>query len=184
MLSNEKYEQLLNDVKKEFPDFKIVKKSDSFFMKMVSWFLRIVSFGKLNSFMKSFTTTIGQNIYVAESWDTNSLATKAITIRHERIHMRQARDVGRIKFSLLYLFVYFPIGFAYYRAKFEKEAYAESLRAVHEYYGPKFFTQSLKDNVVKHFTSAEYLWMWPKKEQIEEWYDVVVKEITSSKNHS
>jgi len=178
MLSNEAYEQLLSEVKKEFSDFKIVKKTDSKLMKSIAWTLRVISFGKLDSFMKNFTTTLGQTVYVSENWDTHSPSTKAITIRHERVHMRQARDIGRIKFSLLYLFFYLPAGLAYYRAKFEKEAYAESLRAVYEYYGPKFFTQTLKETIVKHFTSAEYLWMWPKKKQIEEWYDATVKEIT------
>jgi len=178
MLSSEEYEALLEEVKREFPEFKIVKKTESSLMKAIAAFLRLITFGKMNSFMDKFITTLGQTVYVPSSWDANSPATNAITIRHERVHMRQSRDHGSVKFSLLYLFAYLPIGLAYYRTKFEKEAYEESLRAVHDYYGSKFFTKALKENVVNHFVSAEYLWMWYNRKHIEEWYDVTVEQIT------
>jgi hypothetical protein len=178
MLSNEGYDRLIDDIRKEFPDFRIIKKADSRFMKLINAFLRIASFGKMKTFMDSFITTIGTTVYVPDSWNSRSSSTKAITMRHERVHMRQARDLGSIAFSFLYLFFPLPFVFAYFRMKFEKEAYEESLRAAHEYYGTKLFTQALKDDVVQHFTSAEYMWMWPWKKSIEEWYDGVIKGIT------
>ena len=177
MLDSKGYQSLLEDVKTEFPDFKIVKKEDSFLMKAINAFLSAITFGKMNSFMKSFITTIGNTMYVPSEWDLKSPSTKAITVRHERIHMRQSRDVGRIKFSLLYLLFPFPTVVAYYRMKFEQEAYEESLKALFEYYGSKFLTQATKDNIVNHFTSAEYFWMWPWKAGVEKWYDKAVSKI-------
>ena len=155
MLSQDQYEALLEEIKKEFPDFLMIKKNDSKLMKTIDIFLKIMTFGKMNTFMEDFITTVGNTVYVNNTWDARSTSTKAITLRHERVHMRQSKSLGRIKFSLLYLLLPVPVAFAYYRKKFEQEAYEESLRALFEYYGPKFFTQSTKDNVVNHFTSAE-----------------------------
>lgn len=181
MISNENYETFLQEIKKEFPDFKLIKKSDSKLMKFIDTFLKAITFGKMNTFMENFITTIGNTVYVNNSWDARSASTKAITLRHERVHMRQSKRIGKIKFSLMYLLFPLPTVFAYYRKKFEQEAYEESLKALFEYYGQKFFTQATKDNIVNHFTSAEYFWMWPWKKDIEEWYDGVVEDIT--KNH-
>lgn len=178
MLSNEGYDALLAEIKQEFPDFKVLKKSESTLMKVIDKTLKVISFGKMNSFMDDFITTIGNTVYVPEKWDGRSASTKAITMRHERVHMRQSQRVGRVLFSLSYLFFPVPILFAHYRAKFEKEAYEESLKAIHEYYGPKFFTPALKEKIVSHFTSAEYMWMWVNKKSVEYWYDSVVAGIT------
>lgn len=181
MISNENYEAFLQEIKNEFPDFKLVKKTDSKLMKFIDGFLKVITFGKMNTFMEGFITTIGNTVYVNSSWDARSASTKAITLRHERVHMRQSKTNGRLKFSLMYLLFPLPSVFAYYRKKFEQEAYEESLKALYEYYGPKFFTQATKDDIVKHFTSAEYFWMWPWKQDVEKWYDKVVADIT--KNH-
>ena len=178
MLSNEGYDALLAEIKQEFPDFKVLKKSESTLMKVIDKTLKVISFGKMNSFMDDFITTIGNTVYVPEKWDVRSASTKAITMRHERVHMRQSQRVGRVLFSLSYLFFPVPTLFAYYRTKFEKEAYEESLKAIHEYYGSKFFTAALKEKIVSHFTSAEYMWMWVNKKSVEYWYDSVVAGIT------
>lgn len=177
MLTKEKYEALLAEVAREFPDFQVVRKSESRLMGVIDRFLRVITLGKMDTFMTRFITTLGTTMYVTDTWDTASPATKAITIRHERVHMRQAREWGSLFFSILYLF-FLPTVLAFGRTHFEKEAYEESLRAYHEYYGPKFFTPALKDDIVRHFTSAEYFWAWPWKKSIERWYDDVVTGIT------
>lgn len=177
MLNAEEYQQLLNDIREEFPGFKVVKKKDSLLMKTINVFLKGITFGKMNSFMDGFITTVGTTVYVPSSWDERSPSTKAITMRHERVHMRQAKEKGRVLFSLQYLLLPFPIGVAYYRMRFEQEAYEESLKAYYEYYGNKF-TPALKQSIVDHFTTAEYFWMWPWKAGIEKWYDKVVANIT------
>lgn len=178
MLSEECYNKLLVNIKSEFPNFRIVKKSDSKLMKFIDGFLKKASFGKTKNFMEDFTTTIGVTVYIPNKWYTFSTSTKAITMRHELVHMRQAKRSNTFVFSLLYLCLPFPVGLAYYRMKFEKEAYRESLQAMCEYYGPKFFTPALKECIVNHFASAEYFWTWPWKKSNESWYDNVVASIT------
>ena len=178
MLSSEGYDKLLDEIKTEFPDFKLMKKKDSKLMNAIDGFLKVITFGQMMNFMESFVTTIGNTVYVPSAWDSKSPSAKAITMRHERVHMRQSKIMGRLKFSLLYLLAPVPAVWAHYRKKFEQEAYEESLKAYNEYYGKKFFTPSLKSSIIDHFTTADYFWMWPWKSQIEEWYDSVVESIT------
>jgi len=92
---------------------------------------------------------------------------------HERIHMRQRNRYGGFLFSFLYLFFPFPIFFAYYRMKFEKEAYEETMYAVVLVYDNDAaeMLRASRDHIVSHFTSATYFWMWPFKKSIERWYD-------------
>lgn len=75
-------------------------------------------------------------------------------------------------FSLLYLFLPIPILFSYFRMKFEKEAYEETIRAQKEYYGVEFLRMaSTRQAMVSRFTGPSYLWMWVLKSSIEKWYD-------------
>lgn len=173
------YETLLVEVKKEFPDFDIIKKSDSKLMKLIDICLKVLTFGQMNKFMTGFITTIGAKVYVHDSWQDSSLASKSEIIRHERIHMRQAKKYGRFLFSFLYLMFPLPGGLAYFRKKFEQEAYEESMRALYEYLGEKAFTPSNKEFILSQFTSANYFWMWPFRKSLEIWYDGVVSKIKS-----
>lgn len=169
-------DQLIEETKREFPNFKIVRKSDSWLMKAINVFLLIVSFGMQRTFMTAFTTTLGNTVYITDAWDTWGEITRVVLLRHERVHMRQARRYTRVLFSLLYLFAFFPVGLAYFRAKFEKEAYEETIAATLEYRGREIVeNQHFREKTIQHFTSAEYLWMWPFRGHLERWYDAAVK---------
>ena len=181
MLSREGYVDLLLELKEEFPEFKITKRTHSKLLKFFDVILKVISLGKLSNFMNGFVTTVGNVIYVPDAWETWSSSRKAIVLRHERIHMRQVREMGKFKFFFLYLLFPFPTIFAFYRAKFEKEAYEESLKAYYEYYGSKFFTNALREEIIKNFTTANYFWMWPWRSKVERWYDHAVADIKSFK---
>lgn len=182
MISKQDYDNLLIEVKKEFSDFEIINKKNSNLMLAIDKFLRIITFGKMNRFMTDFITTIGNKVYVPADWDKNSPATNSSTIRHERVHMRQNKKYGRFLFSLSYVLFPMPTLFAYFRTKFEMEAYEETLRTVHEYYGPKVFTPGLRENIINLFVGPEYFWMWMRKKDIEKWYDSTVEKIINSNN--
>lgn len=162
------------EIKKEFPSFRVVMKKDSRLMSVLDVLLRIISFGQLRYFMK-FTTTLGTTVYVPNDWERFEALTRAVILRHEAVHMRQSRRYGRLLFSFLYLFFPLPVVLAYYRTELEKEAYEESLRAYHEY---GVDIRLIKAQMVSHFTSAEYLWMWPLKKSVEAWFDTTVERIT------
>lgn len=164
-------EQLTAEILVEFPDFKIVAKADSRLMRLVDRALKIITLGKMTTYMTYFITTMGVVVYVPDIWKKMTDQTKMVVLRHERVHMRQARRYGRLLFSLLYLFVPVPIGLAYFRMKFEREAYEESIRASIEYFGiAQVETSYGRHRTVRHFTSAEYFWMWPFHKSLNRWY--------------
>ena len=169
---------LLEDIRLEFPDFKLVYKSKSRLMRAIDLFLKVITFWRMRTFMKGFITTVGSTVYVNDHWKTFPAIAKLIILRHERVHMRQRDRYGTLRFSFLYLFFPLPGVFAYYRAKFEKEAYEETLRALKQYHGEGVLKRmSTRTVIVRHFTSSEYFWMWPFRDSIERWYDETVESL-------
>lgn len=170
--------QLKQQISAEFPGFKIVPKASSRLMRMIDVFMKIITFGKMKLFMTNFVTTLGVTVYVPLSWDTWASFSQAAVLRHERVHMRQARRLTTPFFKFLYLFPILPLGLAYFRARFEMEAYEETLRAYAEF-GTDIANPALKEKMLRHFTTAEYGWMWPFQEAVGRWYDRTVLKILS-----
>lgn len=174
------YAGLVNEIRAEFPSFKIINKTDSFFMKVLSVLLLIVTGGKQNMFMSAFVTTIGYTVYVPDGWLSGPDASRVSVLRHERVHMRQRRKYSMPLFTFLYLVPFFPLGLAYFRARFEWEAYAETMQAAVDYHGKVILQLPLfKANIVRHFTTGEYGWMWPFRSTVEKWYDDTAKKISA-----
>lgn len=171
--------ELNAEISREFPSFSVRYKKDSLWMKFLGFLFRVLTFGLANTFMTDYTTTVGNIVYVPSKWDTFSSRAQATTLRHERVHMRQARKHGRLMFGFLYFFVYFPIGFAWWRAKLEMEAYEESMTAVEEY-GGNILHPEYRDAMISHFTGPAYFWMWPFKKSISKWFDQTAARITET----
>ncbi len=172
---------LWNEISREFPSFRIRPKTSSILMRVINAFLWLTSFGR-TSFMTDFTTTLGTTVYVPTGWDARTPTHQCVVLRHERVHMRQAKKYGFLVFAFLYLFVPVPFFRASYRTRFEKEAYEESLRAGLEY-GQDLTGDMYRAGMVGHFTSSEYLFMWTKKEDIEGWFDAALKRTTLEKKN-
>jgi hypothetical protein len=165
----------------EFPNLTLREKSSSTLMKAADIFLKVITLWRMSSFMTDFTTTLGNTIYTPSTWAARPDLLKVRTLRHELVHMRQKRRYSSVLFGLLYLFVPLPIGLAYFRMRFEKEAYEETMRAVYEDHG----AETLKDKryrsaLLDYFTTAQYFWMWPFRKGLEKWYDSVVAELERS----
>ena len=176
------YMKFLGETQHEFPQFKVVQKEDSLFMRVCAFGLKLVTLGAQKSFMTGYITTVGATVYVPTGWDFWPDARKLVVLRHERIHMRQARKFGLFLFALLYLLFPLPMGLSYCRARFEWEAYAESMRAQKDLLGlealqnPKY-----KESIVRQFTTGAYGWMWPFRSTIESWYENELKEIEAGR---
>lgn len=171
MITESNYESLVGDVRAEFPKFKIIKKSDSRFMSVLGFLLKLITAWRNTSFMSSFTTTIGYTVYVGDNWTGKAPSDRIRTLRHERIHMRQRRERGAFIFGFLYLFAWFPIGLAKWRRDFEMEAYEETMRAVVEQRGYQFILhKDFRDHIVNQFLSANYFWAWHSRKDVEAWY--------------
>jgi hypothetical protein len=130
----------------------------------------MITFGKMRDYLDSYQTTIGKTVYVTRDWDEWSADDRYVTLRHEAVHLRQFRRWTLPVMALLYLFVPLPMGLAYFRARFEWEAYAETIRATDEVFG-RDAARNLRSHVVAQFTSASYGWMWPFRRRVERWYD-------------
>jgi len=165
----------LNELSKEFPKFKLVKKSSSTFMKVLNVLLRILTLNSQKYFMTKYITTINETIYVPDEWEKYDDRSKIVILRHERIHLRQKKKYTFFLFMLLYLFLPFPVFFAYFRTKFEKEAYEESISVKAALYGRNSIkSPEYKDFLVKQFTTSMYGWMWIFKGSIEQWVNETV----------
>jgi len=165
---------LIDEVKAEFPEFRLKSKSSSGLMKFLHVCLFISTFGRMKTFMTRYTTTVGYTIYTPDKWSKIPDRTKCIILRHERVHMRQRKRLGSIWFSFSYLLLPVPIFWAWYRMKYEMEAYAETIQAQRDYYGVKVFTMRMRESIIAQFTGAAYLWTWPWRKRIEHWYDALV----------
>lgn len=168
------YGKLLDEIKSEFPKFEIIKKEDSFLMKVMDILLKIVTFWKMKLFMTQFVTTNGYKVYVPSNWPIIVDDLKVCVLRHERVHMRQIKRYTHFWFTLSYLFV-LPTIFAYFRKKYEQEAYEETIRYMANLCGVEAVKgKDFRDDIIGHFTSAQYFWTWPFRKSIENWYDSFV----------
>lgn len=141
--------------------------------------LVVVTFGQMRDYLESYQTTIGKTVYVTSDWDDWSADRRYVTMRHEAIHLRQFRKYSLPVMALLYVFLPLPVGLAWFRAHFEREAYAESIRAAAEVWGPDHPKRpEYRNHIVDQFVGPSYGWMWPFRKGIERWYDRVLATLT------
>ena len=160
------FDKLVQLTKKEFPSFEIINKKNSFMCKAINVFLQIITFGQMKTFMTNFITTIGSKIYVPDGWDNNSDFSKYIVLYHERVHMKQKKKYTMPLFTFLYLLFPLPVGLAWFRLKFELEAYAAALEEMYFKLGYKYGYDEEIDAIIKHMTSSEYFWTWYSKKYV------------------
>lgn len=169
--ASEAYDRLLEEIQAEFPCFQLIAKSESGFQKLIHYALVALTFGQMRDYLDGYQTTLGDRIYVTPSWAERSQADRYQILCHERVHMRQFRRFTWPGMTLLYLFLPLPMGLAYFRARFEMEAYAESIRAAAEIYGKAHVHEaSFREHILQQFTGASYGWMWPFPGFLSRWY--------------
>lgn len=175
----ENYGGLIGEVRDEFPSFRIIYKRSSKLMKVIGFLLKVISFGRIRSFFTDYATTIGNTVYVPDAWKIMSTSTKYVILRHERVHMRQAKRLSLFLYSFLYLFIPFPIVFSYFRTQFEMEAYAETIKAVYEVHGlERIRSEEFRSFIFEQFKTSSYMWMSVGLPGIvENWYYNLIREL-------
>ena len=169
---------IVEEIQREFPLFRIVYKRNSLLNKVIDVLLRVLTFGAQSSYMTQYHTVIGDTLYVPDCWDDTPEDDRWITLRHERVHLRQRRRYGTLVMSFLYLVPFFPLGLAYGRARIEWEAYRESLFATARVKGMEVASSDeFRAYIVQQFTSGAYGWMWPFPKQINRWVDEALEEL-------
>jgi hypothetical protein len=175
-----RYDALVEALRAELPGFRIVRKDQSALHRAIHVALKLVTFGRMTSYLDSYQTTIGKTVYVTADWDAIDPLHRYVTLRHEAVHLRQFRRYTLPGMALLYILLPLPMGLAWFRARFEQEAYAESIRAAAEVWGPDYPRRtSYREHVIGQFTGPSYGWMWPFRRQLERWYDRVLATATS-----
>lgn len=170
-----RYEELVAALRREFPKLRIVRKDRSPLHRAIHWLLVTVTLGKMRDYLSSYQTTIGATIYVTSDWDEWPADERYVTLRHEAVHLRQFRRWTLPGMALAYVLLPLPLGLAWCRAAFEKEAYAETVRAAREVWGREHVVAPhFRANIVEQFISASYGWMWPFRRAMERWYDDVL----------
>lgn len=168
-------EGLLSTIAEEFPRFRVIYKRDSLGQKLIGGLLAVITLGGQRHYVTDYHTTIGDTVYLAECWDDMSDAERYILMCHERVHLEQFRRYSFLGMSLLYLFVFFPFGLAYFRCRFEQEAYAVTIRERARVYGVQAVTDpQFKAYVIEQFVGPSYGWMWPFYKSVEKWYQKTI----------
>lgn len=176
--ANDEFQVVYQTIKAEFPDFKIVYKSTKWWMSVIDVFLKVITLNRMTAFLETYTTTIGNTVYVGTNWPMNGPYARSVTLRHEAVHMRQRRRYGLFLFALTYLFLPLPVIFAVGRRNIERAGYEESLRAYADYYGIKILRENhIRLRIVEQFTSSSYFWMWPFQKSVNRWYDEFVSKL-------
>lgn len=174
-----RYEALLAQLRAEVPGFRVVPKASSRRHRVLDRALRIVTLGRMTAYM-DYQTTLGRTVYVTPDFARRSDDDKYITLVHEAVHVRQFVRFTPVGMALLYLLAPLPIGLAWCRAAFEKEAYAAEARAIAEVYGVAR-ARAERADVVAQFVGPAYAWMWPFRAAIERWYDQVLASLEDSR---
>ena len=131
--------------------FVVKSKADSRLMRAIGWLLGI--FGN-KRFMTNFWTTLGTSTIWAPTSVTigpDTLRDHSVAIRHELVHIQQARRWPVI-WQLAYLLLPLPFGLAWFRWRWEREAYLVNLKAG---------VMSIEDVVNTLWNN--YGWCWPKR---------------------
>ncbi len=171
-------DRFIAEMQAEFPSFRIVKKSESGFSRLIDRLLRIITLGGQREYLTRYYTVIGSTLYVPPSFDDADPLDILVTLHHERVHLRQRRRLTMPGMTLVYLLLPLPLGLAYGRARLEWEAYTETLRATYEIFGEEALrAEPLRRRIVGQFTSAAYGWMWPFESAVNAWYDQAIADI-------
>jgi hypothetical protein len=159
---HERYSELAATVR-------IVPKAGVWHQRAIHQLLRVVTLGAQSHYLDRYVTTLWHTIYVTGDWEARPIEERYATLRHELVHVRQFERWG-VLMAIAYLLLPLPLGLAWFRMRFEREAYEETLRVWHEL-GGRAAAERRRAHVIAQFTSGAYGWMWPFPRAMERWFD-------------
>jgi hypothetical protein len=169
-------ERLLDELRAEFPDFTILEKRSSPMQKAIAVALAAVTLGGQRHYLTRYHTLLFGKLYVPDAWATMDDDARYVLLRHERVHLRQARRMGELRMAVTYLLPILPLFLAWGRARIEWEAYEETIRATAEVYGLER-ARALEPEIVRRYVGPDYGWMWPFPGAVRRWFRGVTSAI-------
>lgn len=174
----EALERLLQDFASRPEPIHVVKKSAYWHQRLAGKALFLVTFGGQRTYLSHYVTTLGHTIYVPDDFDDWLPARAIEVLRHEAVHVTQFERYTFPGMVLLYGVLPLPMGLSWFRARFEWEAYEETLWATAEIEGIEAAkSPELRAMIVRRFTGPDYGWMWPFPRMVERWIDKTLAEI-------
>ncbi|EYF01029.1 hypothetical protein [Chondromyces apiculatus] len=160
--ARQRLEALIEEMGRRPRPIRIVRKGACWHQRWAAAGLRVVTFGGQRTYLTHYVTTLGRTIYVPDDFEGWSPTRAWQILRHELVHVAQFERYGWVLMVLLYGVLPLPLGLSWFRARFEMEAYAETLRAVAESEGMEAArSPQLREEIVRRFTGPDYAWMWP-----------------------
>lgn len=175
-----KHQQLLSEIRAEFPDFQIREKRTSRLQRAIAAALAIVTLGGQRRYLTRYHTALFGVLWVADAWSEMDDVDRYVLLRHERVHLRQRRRMGDVVMALAYLAWPLPLFLAWGRARIEWEAYVETIRATAEVKGLGA-VRALEDEIVRRYVGPDYGWMWPFPRAVRRWFDDAVADIEAER---
>jgi hypothetical protein len=175
-MSSDRTDRFLDEIKVEFPSFAIRKKRQSALQRLIHVALAVITLGGQRVYLTRYHTVLFGTLWVPDAWDAMSDADRYILLRHERVHLRQRKRMGDLWMTILYLLPFFPLFFAWGRARIEWEAYKETIRATAEVLGIDA-AANLRPQIVRRFTGPDYGWMWPFPTAVNRWFDEALADV-------
>ncbi|HSN98423.1 MAG TPA: hypothetical protein VLS89_08995 [Candidatus Nanopelagicales bacterium] len=161
---------LLEDLARRPRPIRVVKKGACWHQRCAAGALYCVTFGGQRTYLSHYVTTLGRTIYVPDDFDEWPPTRAWQILRHELVHVAQFERYGWALMIVLYGVLPLPVGLAWFRARFEWEAYVETLRAVAESEGMEAArSPALEEEIVRRFTGPDYAWMWPFPGMVRRW---------------
>jgi hypothetical protein len=171
-----RHDDLLREMRAEFPGFAVVRKSDSALQRIIAIVLAVVTFGGQRHYLTRYHTVLFGKLYVPDAWERMDDDERTILLRHERIHLQQRRRMGDLVMAFVYLVPFFPLFLAWGRARIEWEAYVETIRATAEVRGLAA-ARALEGEIVRRYTGPDYGWMWPFPRTVRRWFAEVIADL-------
>jgi hypothetical protein len=153
------------------------------FWGLLNFLVKVVTFGKNQRFSTNYATTIGKKISVPVGWirptdDGGGLSVSnlkstqlKLVIAHECVHVEQQRRiglgsvwVGMVPWAVAYLLLPLPYVLAYFRMRFECEAYTTSVVLEVTVLGAN--VQDAINEAVDDVCGGGYGWSWPFKSAV------------------
>lgn len=134
--------------------------------KFLAGLIKVLSFGSERAFL-NYTTTFYKTIAVPSHFDMWEDEHKLETIVHELEHVKQAMKLTPVLFWFLYFLFPLPIGLAWFRYKFERDAYLVGYKTILKY---EFDKESLIEEASIMLSGKEYGYAWPFRKKIAAWF--------------